>query len=98
MHPLVDPYEVYTYPGLTIPYTAPAHIALCARWSHGLAPSLERFRVLELGCGDGGNLLPLAFYHPESLFVGIDNSRAAVGQGTGCCESTRPSQSPTGLH
>jgi SAM-dependent methyltransferase len=75
---LVDPYEVYAYPGLTIPYTAPAHIALCARWSHGLAPSLERFRLVELGCGDGGNLLPLAFYHPESLFVGIDNSRAAV--------------------
>ena len=74
----VDPYEVYAYPGLTIPYTAPAHIALCARWSHGLSPSTERLRVAELGCGDGGNLLPLAFYNPDSMFLGIDNSGQAL--------------------
>jgi SAM-dependent methyltransferase len=76
--PRVDLYEVYGYPGMTIPYTAPAHIAVCARWSHGLSSRTEGFSVAELGCGDGGNLLPLAFYHPESTFVGIDGSGHAL--------------------
>jgi len=31
-----------------------------------------------LGCGDGANLLALAFYNPESTFIGIDNSRAEL--------------------
>lgn len=76
--PGVDPYEVYPYAGATIPYAAPDHIALCARWSHGHASVAEHFCAVELGCGDGGNLLPLAFYHPHSAFVGIDNSRSAI--------------------
>ena len=74
----VDPYDRYAYAGVTIPYTAPAHIALCARWSQGCSPNTESFSAAELGCGDGGNLLPLAFYNPESAFVGIDSSRQAV--------------------
>jgi len=74
----VDSYEIYAYPGATIPYTAPAHLALCARWARGGRTPTERFTVVELGCGDGGNLLPLAFYHPRSLFVGIDSSASAL--------------------
>lgn len=74
----VDAYELYAYPGATIPYTAPAHVALCARWARGGCTATERFTVVELGCGDGGNLLPLAFYHPRSVFVGIDSSRSAL--------------------
>lgn len=35
-------------------------------------------RVLELGCGDGGNVLPMALSMPGSSFVGIDLSPAAV--------------------
>jgi len=74
----LDPYDVYAYRGLTIPYSAPAHLALCSRWSGGPAPCSDRFSFVELGCGDGGNLLPLAFYHPKCTFVGIDSSRSAV--------------------
>jgi SAM-dependent methyltransferase len=29
-------------------------------------------RVLEIGCGSGGNLIPLAWHLPESRFLGID--------------------------
>src|SRR6185295_12828445 len=74
----VDPYEVYRYTGSTISYAAPAHIALCARWSHGHLSAAERFCAAELGCGDGGNLLPLAFYDPQSAFLCIDSSRSAL--------------------
>jgi methyltransferase-like protein len=35
-------------------------------------------RVLELGCGDGGNLVPMAYGLPSSRFVGVDLSRRAV--------------------
>jgi SAM-dependent methyltransferase/methyltransferase-like protein len=35
--------------------------------------------VLEIGCGDGGNLLSMAQALPRSRFVGIDVSPAAIG-------------------
>lgn len=42
------------------------------------APAVSGCRVLELGCGDGGNLIPLAYALPDSQFVGIDLSSTAV--------------------
>jgi len=38
-------------------------------------------RVLELGCGDGGNLIPMAVSLPGSEFVGIDLARSAIERG-----------------
>lgn len=38
------------------------------------APSVGRCSVLEIGCGTGGNLIPLAERFPESRFVGFDLS------------------------
>jgi methyltransferase-like protein/trans-aconitate methyltransferase len=42
---------------------------------------VDRCRVLELGCADGCNLLPMALFHPESEFVGIDLAGAAIREG-----------------
>jgi methyltransferase-like protein/trans-aconitate methyltransferase len=42
---------------------------------------VERCRVLELGCGVGGNLLPMAFQYPNSTFVGVDLSRVTIERG-----------------
>ena len=42
---------------------------------------LNSCRVLELGCGEGANLIPIAFQWPESEFVGIDLSAAAIREG-----------------
>ncbi len=45
----------------------------------GMRPApVARCRVLELGCGDGGNLLPMAYALPASEFTGIDLAREAV--------------------
>ncbi len=44
------------------------------------APSLERCRVLELGCARGGNLLPMAMELPEASFVGVDLSARQVAE------------------
>ena len=35
-------------------------------------------RVLEIGCGTGGNLVPLAFSLPESRFLGIDLAASPI--------------------
>ncbi|HEY6556228.1 MAG TPA: class I SAM-dependent methyltransferase [Polyangiaceae bacterium] len=40
-------------------------------------PALD-YSVLELGCGNGANLLPLAHYRPHARFVGVDGSRRAI--------------------
>ena len=45
----------------------------------GMKPAApERSRVLELGCGDGGNLVPMAAALPGSEFVGLDLAPGAV--------------------
>jgi len=49
---------------------------------HGLSPAPPaRCSVLELGCGVGGNLLPLAEALPASRFVGIDISPRQIELG-----------------
>lgn len=40
-----------------------------------------RCRVLEVGCGDGANLVPMAFELPGSEFVGVELDRERVGAG-----------------
>ena len=38
----------------------------------------DEFRVLELGCSCGDNLVPLAMQHPKAEFVGIDASQRQI--------------------
>jgi methyltransferase-like protein/SAM-dependent methyltransferase len=69
--PLSDPY----------PASHPDRLAVVATLL-GLQPrSVERCRVLELGCVSGGNLLPMAESLPESTFVGIDPSADRIAEG-----------------
>jgi hypothetical protein len=42
---------------------------------------VERCRVLELGCGDGGNLVPMALGLPNASFVGLDAAPVAIARG-----------------
>lgn len=80
---LMEPtaYDCVTYPSNPFARTSPHCLATIARL-HGMAPALpSRCRVLELGCGAGGNLIPMAYQAPASTFVGIDMSREAVGAG-----------------
>jgi SAM-dependent methyltransferase len=71
------------YPGFPRIEAHPGLIGAIARL-HGLqvAPA-EKCRLLELGCGDGGHLLPLAQAFPRSRFVGIDLSCDAIANGKG---------------
>jgi len=38
-------------------------------------------RVLELGCASGGNLIPMAFYWPQSTYVGVELSEKQAAEG-----------------
>ena len=71
-------YESVPYRGHPITATAPARMALASLAHGGPRPSLETPRVLEIGCGDGANLLPLAYFHPRWQLVGVDSSARAI--------------------
>jgi len=69
-----ESYERVPYPSRSHPETHPAHIAaLAILKGFDPAPPHES-RVLELGCADGGNLVPMAIEFPRAQFVGIDLS------------------------
>jgi methyltransferase-like protein/2-polyprenyl-3-methyl-5-hydroxy-6-metoxy-1,4-benzoquinol methylase len=67
-----ESYDDLPYPSHTYAESGVDHLAVRAILS-GLEPSpLETCRVLELGCGQGLNLLALAGYYPQAEFVGVD--------------------------
>ena len=39
---------------------------------------LDAYAVLELGCGDGTKLLPLAYYRRHASFVGVDGANSQI--------------------
>ncbi len=67
-------YDDLPYKCLPIPCTAPEQLAIASLLHGGPCPTFEGARVLEIGCGDGANLLPLAFFRPDCKFVGVDMS------------------------
>jgi SAM-dependent methyltransferase len=74
-------YDLFEYPGYAHPATHPARLEAIARL-FGLRPGpAAQSRVLELGCGDGGNLLSLAQALPGARLVGIDVAASAVERG-----------------
>ena len=75
-------YDELPYDSLPLPETQPDFLAAVARL-HGFdAPDPARARILELGCAQGGNLIPLAWRWPESECVGVELSRVQAEMGT----------------
>ncbi|MEP7214466.1 MAG: class I SAM-dependent methyltransferase [Acidobacteriota bacterium] len=71
-------YDDVPYPSYAFPQTSPDRLATMATL-FGMQPAPpNRCRVLEIGCGDGTNLLSHAFLLPESEFVGIDLSSVQI--------------------
>ncbi len=74
-------YDELPYDRLPMPETEPDFLAALALL-HGFKTADARCaRVLELGCAQGGNLIPMAARYPGSAFVGIDLSRVQVEEG-----------------
>jgi len=74
-------YDQVLYPGVALPQTHPDRLATIAGL-FGMTPAAApNCRVLELGCGDGGNLIPMALTLPASVFTGIDLAESAIARG-----------------
>jgi SAM-dependent methyltransferase len=77
----ITSYDEIAYPSQPFPQTHPDRLATIGKLL-GMAPaSPDRCGYLELGCGDGFNLLPMALTMPNSRFVGIDLSSKAIERG-----------------
>jgi SAM-dependent methyltransferase len=74
-------YDALPYESIPISETHVDGLAALGRLFGVATADPERCRVLELGCAEGGNLIPMAFYLPDSRFVGIDLSLRQVETG-----------------
>jgi SAM-dependent methyltransferase len=73
-----NPYDQIAYRTFARRQTHPDRLAAIARL-FGMKPAtVTACRVLEIGCGNGANLIPLAYYLPESRFTGIDLAAGPV--------------------
>ena len=74
-------YDVVAYPHRPFSQMHPDRLAVMGRL-FGMQPaSPEKCRVLELGCGSGGHLIPLADHFPASEFCGVDLAPTAIELG-----------------
>ncbi|HEY3568168.1 MAG TPA: class I SAM-dependent methyltransferase [Thermoanaerobaculia bacterium] len=76
-----DAYDRVPYPSGSIHSSHPDNLATRALLLGLEPPDLQRVRVLELGCSDGGNLIPMASELPAGRFLGIDLSPRQITDG-----------------
>lgn len=70
------PYETHVFV-----HTHPDHLAMVAQIFGVETTPVTKARVLELGCGNGNNIIPMACTLPESQFIGVDFAEQAVNRG-----------------
>lgn len=80
MPPTLDSYDDLPYESLPLADTHPDYLRAIARLYGVEAASAQSCRVLELGCAGGGNLLPLAWYFPNSQCTGVELARGHVDE------------------
>ena len=74
-------YNEVIYKSQAIPEIHLGHLSSIASLFGLAVPKLEGARVLELGSGTGGNLIPMAFSMPNTYFLGIDYASKQVEEG-----------------
>jgi methyltransferase-like protein/SAM-dependent methyltransferase len=74
-------YDELPYTDQPFYYTHPDVLATVATLRGMSPPPVEQCRVLELGCGAGGNLIGMALSLPESRFLGVDLSPRQIDSG-----------------
>jgi methyltransferase-like protein/cyclopropane fatty-acyl-phospholipid synthase-like methyltransferase/Fe-S-cluster containining protein len=74
-------YDETPYESRAFLFTHPDALATMATFYGMTPPAVQRCRVLEIGCADGGNLIPMALGLPQGRFVGLDLSPRQVADG-----------------
>lgn len=80
-------YDQVAFPSYPFPASHPERLAVAAHLLGIGTADVESCRVLELGCGAGGNILPLADTFPNSRFVGVDVSSQQIGEARRVCDA-----------
>ncbi len=75
------PYDVVSYACHPLAQTHPARLGALGALLGISPPPVESCRVLELGCGDGSNLIPMASAYPHAAFIGLDLAESSVRRG-----------------
>ena len=76
-----ESYDAIPYQSTPLPDTHPGHLACLARLYGVDAVPPTQCTVLEFGCANGGNLIPMAARLPGSRFVGIELSAEQAREG-----------------
>jgi protein-L-isoaspartate O-methyltransferase len=77
----VTPYDLNAYPTAIFAQTTPDRMATAARLTGLAPPPIETARVLEIGGGDGMNLLAMAIAYPRASFTSFDLAATAIARG-----------------
>ena len=73
-------YDAFLYVGRPCATGHPERLATLAALLGLEAPDPATARVLDVGCGDGGNLVPMAAALPRGSFTGIDLSPRSIDE------------------
>lgn len=79
---LAQRYDTIAYAAQAHAQTHPSHLAAVATLRGKVPPPVATCRVLEVGCSDGANLLPMAASLPLAHFTGCDLSAQAIARAT----------------
>ncbi len=75
------PYDEVAYPTRPLTQAHPQRLGGIGTL-HGMRTALpSACRYLELGCGTGQHLIPMAYRYPNSTFVGVDLAGTAIAKG-----------------
>lgn len=74
-------YDRIAYPTAIFVQTHPDRMAALARAAGLTPPAIETARVLEIGGGDGMNLLAMAVAYPQARFTSFDLAETAIARG-----------------
>ncbi|MCB1043063.1 MAG: class I SAM-dependent methyltransferase [Acidobacteria bacterium] len=73
-----NPYDEIPYASYAFPLAHIERLAMVGRLLGIPTAPPNSCTVLEIGCANGGNLLPMAVHYPDSRFLGIDLSRKQI--------------------
>lgn len=71
-------YDEMQYTSFPYAQTHPNNLAAIAKLFNMEAAQTATSRILELGCGCGGNIIPIALAYPKAEVVGVDLSKSQI--------------------
>ena len=83
---LAQKYDAVAYAAQANAQSHPTHLATVASLLGLAPPAVASARVLEVGCSDGANLLPMAATLPNARFTGCDISGQAIAAARRCAD------------